>query len=426
MGGIHTTAKLILIGIVFLFAAAIMISTTGCDILPPPASAIKPPQYANMTSGEVENSKAIARRFLAPGTQFSYPVNPKNADAVWEIDIDGDGRTELLALYRGRDLKNNGVEVFGVFILKQDKNREWQIFWQQQYTASIVTLDWADVRDITGDNYPELLIGWNMGYRLGSNLDIYSLKEEVEPKLISSIKYSEIVGIEDRRGVNNEIKPVLMMYLFDEEMYESESEGRRDEYFCILQWDHKEWMEGGLVEADDFYSSYYVGIIEDLKKSLERYRNDYYRWYVLAIAQLRSGKPLEALKSIDTALEITQRYIDRHGAKTIKEVHKYQKKAKILKAQAYIKIGKYYESIIESNFALENYSVDIDELLQIYLNLGYAYTGLKQYGTASMYFNKSCQMAEAAYKEGTALYLLYSYKAKKELEYIKPFLTSSG
>jgi len=54
-----------------------------------------------------------------------------------------------LTLYRGRDLKNNGVEVFGVFILKQDENHEWQIFWEQQYTANIVALDWADVRDIT-------------------------------------------------------------------------------------------------------------------------------------------------------------------------------------------------------------------------------------------------------------------------------------
>jgi len=59
-------------------------------------------------------------------------------------------------------------------------------------------------------NYPELLIGWNIGYRIGSNLDIYSLKEEDKPRLISSIKYSEIVGIEDRRGINNEIKPVLI------------------------------------------------------------------------------------------------------------------------------------------------------------------------------------------------------------------------
>ncbi|HHV28472.1 MAG TPA: hypothetical protein GXX73_02495 [Clostridium sp.] len=425
MDRMHTTVKLILAGTMILFAFTIIISATSCDILPPPASAIKPPQYINVSAGGVEDPKAIARRFLAPGTQFSYPVHPKNADAVREIDIDGDGQAELVALYRGRDLKNNGVEVFGVFILKQDKNNEWQIFWEQQYTANIVTLDLADIRDITGDNYPELLIGWNIGYRLGSNLDIYSLKEELQPKLISSIKYSEIVGIEDRKGVNSEIKPVLIMYLFDEEMYESENDGRRDEYLCMLQWNHMEWMESGLIEADDFYAYYYVDIIEDLKKSLEGYRNNYYQWYILAKAQVRSGKPLEALESIDNALEITQRYIDRHGASTIKEVFKYQKRAKILKAEAYIKTGKYHESIIESNYALENYDVENEDLVNIYLNLGNAYIGLKQYGTANMYLNKSCEMAETAYKEGTALYLLNSYKAKKELEYIKPFLTSS-
>lgn len=425
MGEIRNYIKLILIGVAILVTVTMIISATGCDILPPPASAIKPPQYINASSGEVEDPKAIARRFLTPGTYFSYPTHPRNADAVWEVDIDGDGRAELLTLYRGRDLKNNGVEVFGVFILKQDENHEWQIFGEQQYTANIVALDWADVRDITGDNYPELLIGWNIGYRIGSNLDIYSLKEEDKPRLISSIKYSEIVGIEDRRGINNEIKPVLMMYLFDEEMYESENEGRKDEYFHILQWDYKEWMGGGLVEADDFYASYYVNVIEDLKESLERYSNNYYQWYILALAQLRSGKPMDALESVGKVLEITQRYINRHGERTVKEVFKYQKKARILKAAAYIKMGKYHESIIESNYVLGNYDIDDKELAQIYLNLGYAYAGLKQYEMAGTYFNKSCETAETVYKEGTALYLLNSYKAKKQLEYIKPFLTSS-
>ncbi|HOM02216.1 MAG TPA: hypothetical protein PLH43_05240 [Acetivibrio sp.] len=425
MGRIHTSIKLMLTSAIIIFAVAITVLVTGCDILPPPASAIKPPQYINVSSGEVEDPKAVARRFLAPGTQFSYSLQPKNADAVREIDIDGDGRTELLALYRGRDLKDNGAEVFGVFILKQDKNSDWQIFWQKQYTSNIVSLDLADVRDITGDNYPELLIGWNIGYRLGSNLDIYSLKEEGEPKLISNLKYSEFVGIEDRRGINNEIKPVLMLYLFDEEMYESESEGRKDEYFCILQWEHKEWMGSGLIEVDDFYAGYYENIIEELKKNLQGYRNDYYRWYVLAKAQMRSGKPLDALESIDNALEITQKYIDRHGDKTVREVIKYQKKSKILKAEAYAKIGKYHESIIESNYAMANYGLDDEELVEVYLNLGYAYIGLKQYETAGLFLEKSCEIAETAYKEGTALYLLNSYKAKKELEYIKPFLTSS-
>lgn len=421
----HTTAKLILIGTLIIFMITIIISATGCDILPPPASVIKPPQHANASSNEVEDPKAVARRFLIPGTQFSYPIHPKNANAVREIDIDRDGQTELLALYRGRDLKNNGAEVFGVFILKQDTNKEWQIYWQHQYTANIVALDWADVRDITGDSYPELLIGWNIGYRLGSNLDIYSLKNEAEPTLIGSIKYSEIVAIEDKKGANNEVKPLLVMYLFDDEMYESENEGRRDEYLHILRWNHADWMESGLVEADDAYAPYCGSIIEELKNSLAGYRNNYYGWYILAMAQLRSGKPMDALDSIDNTLEITQRYINRHGANTIGEVIKYQRRAKILKAEAYNKAGKYHESIIESNYALENYDIDTDELVKIYLNLGQAYIGLKQYGTANMYLNKSCEVAEIANKQGTALYILNSYKAKKELEYIKPFLTLS-
>jgi len=80
-----------------------------------------------------------------------------------------------------------------------------------------------------------------------------------------------------------------------------------------------------ILEADDFYASYYVNVIEDLK-SLERYSNNYYQWYILALAQLRSGKPMDALESVGKVLEITQRYINRHGERTVKEVFKYQKK----------------------------------------------------------------------------------------------------
>jgi len=63
-------------------------------------------------------------------------------------------------------------------------------------------------------------------------------------------------------------------------------------------------------------------------------------------------------------------------------------------------MGKYHESIIESNYVLGNYDIDDKELAQIYLNLGYAYAGLKQYEMAGTYFNKSCETAETVYKRG--------------------------
>jgi len=87
MGEIRNYIKLILIGVAILVTVTMIISATGCDILPPPASAIKPPQYINASSGEVEDPKAIARRFLTPGTYFSYPTHPRNADAVWEVTL---------------------------------------------------------------------------------------------------------------------------------------------------------------------------------------------------------------------------------------------------------------------------------------------------------------------------------------------------
>lgn len=124
MNTINTMIKrnrMILKYILTAVVVTLLLTITGCNVLPPPAGAIKPPQYSNDVNHSGEDAKAIARRFLIPGTQFAYPIHPKNEDAVKEIDIEGDGQREIIALYRGREINNNNNEVFGVFILKQEK-----------------------------------------------------------------------------------------------------------------------------------------------------------------------------------------------------------------------------------------------------------------------------------------------------------------
>lgn len=413
----NTISKMILL----TFVVTIIMTITGCKILPPPSSAIKPPKYTKNLSDDIEDSKAIARRFLIPGTQFAYPIHPQNTDAVRKIDIEGDGLRELLVLYRGRDLKNNGTEVFGVFILKQKKNEQWHIFWQHQYTVNIVALDWAEVRDITGDSYPELLLGWSIGYRLGSNLDIFSLKHKPEPQLISSIKYGEIVSIEDKKVTNNETRSVFKLYLFDEERYKPENEEENDELLHVLRWNESEWIKPGLVPAEEVYPAYYKDIIKSLQRSLEGYWNNYYEWYFLADAQLKSGKYNDAITSIDKALEVIQDHINRHGP--IEDAILYQKKSRILKAEAYIKSGLYHEAIVDLDSIRKKYDNTYEDLRKIYLNYGRAYIGLGQYGTAKDTLEKSCKIAELVYPKESALYIINTYMAKKELDYIKP-LTS--
>jgi len=138
--------------------------------------------------------------------------------------------------------------------------------------------------------------------------------------------------------------------------------------------DYKEWMGGGLVEADDFYASYYVNVIEDLKESLERYSNNYYQWYILALAQLRSGSH-GCTRICRQSFGITQRYINRHGERTVKEFLNIRKKQEYSKRQ----------HISKWKISWEHNWIQLcagqlwywwQELAQIYLNLGYAYAAL--------------------------------------------------
>ncbi len=420
-----TRNKMIFKYILVAVLTILLFAISGCDVLPPPAGAIKPPQYSNDANSSGEDAKAIARRFLIPGTQFAYPIHPRNKDAVTEIDIDGDGQKEIVALYRGREINNNNNEVFGVFILKQDENHEWKIFWQYQYDASIIALDWGEVRDISGDGYPELLLGWSIGYRLGNNLDIFSLANKPEPELVSSIKYSKIMDIEDRRGHNNEVRPVFVMYLFDPDMFDSSDEGRRAELLKILRWGQTDSTEQGLVPAKDVYSIYYEDTIEEMQKSLANYWNDLRKWYVLADAQVKSGKSNDALTSIENALKVVQNFINRriYDKNAVDDLLVYKRKFDILKAEAYIELGMYSEAISELNKISDSYQEDDEELVKVYLDLGRAYIGINQFGNASIYLNKSCEMAELLYEKGSALYIMNSYPAKVELQYIKPFIS---
>lgn len=428
MNTINTMIKrnrMILKYILTAVVVTLLLTITGCNVLPPPAGAIKPPQYSNDVNHSGEDAKAIARRFLIPGTQFAYPIHPKNEDAVKEIDIEGDGQREIIALYRGREINNNNNEVFGVFILKQGENQEWNIFWQYQYDASIIALDWGEVRDISGDGYPELLLGWSIGYRMGSNLDIFSLVDKFEPKLVSSIKYSEIMRIEDRKGNNNEIRPIFAIYLYDEDMFDSTDEGRRAELLKILRWGQFDSTEQGLIPAKDVYGVYYTDTIEEMQTSLAIYWNDFRRWYVLADAQIKCGKFNDALTSIENALNVVQSFIDRrtYDKNSIDDLLMYQRKFKILRTEAYIELGMYYEAIHELNKISDTYNGENEELVKVYLNLGRAYIGVNQYGNASLYLNKSSEMAELLYGKGSALYIINSYPAKTELQYIKPFIS---
>ncbi|MFZ5990080.1 MAG: hypothetical protein ACOYWZ_23535 [Bacillota bacterium] len=404
-----------------IFILIILFTITGCEILPPPASAIKPPQYSKFSLDGIDDPKAIARRFLLPGTQFAYPINPRGKDAVHVIDLEGDGRSELLVLYRGVDSKN-GSEQHGVFILKEGKDGRWGRYWESPQVTNIIAMDWADVIDITGDGRKELLLGWSLGFEVGSHLEIYSLKAKPEPRRISRIKYDEL-EIRDLPGAENERIPEFIVRIRDRER---EGEARQELRY-ILRWSES---SRGLVPAEDVYPMYYKGIVEELELKVSGYEREYYDWYILADAQLKAGLPGDAINSSKKALELIDKYVERIG--TEKNIEMYRTKVIIILGEAYIKAGKYLEGkAILDNIYIGYRSSDSktrkyssEDFSRVCLYLGRAFIGIGEYENAKNRLGEALKIIEALYPKDIKreLYILNSYAALKELEYIEPFL----
>ena len=264
--------------------------------------------------------------------------------------------------------------------------------------VNIIGLDWSHFIDITGDNVPELLLGWNMGFEVGYNLDIISFKGTA--RKVYSINYNEM-DILNISGSENEKKPEIILTRKEPEQREINVPP------LVLRWD-----DDGLVPAEDTYLVYYKDRIAALEERNKLYDRNFIDWYYLAEMQVKSKKSLDAIKSVDRALNIIPQHYESY--KTMLEV---------FKAEALIQVEKYKDGMnILSNIIYRNDNGQVectpDELAAVYLNLGRAYMGLKDYKTAKIKYNQSYDIIKYTYEEGTELFKLNSYIVKKEMAHL--------
>ncbi|OPZ92544.1 MAG: hypothetical protein BWY74_01533 [Firmicutes bacterium ADurb.Bin419] len=362
---------------------------TGCNLLPEASSLISAPNYPKAAEDN-SDIKLVAKSFLPNGARFLYPVNPKGVDAVQLVDIDGDGQDEIFVSYKD----NSAGSGWGAILLKKS-NGEWHEIWNDEYMVNIIGLDWAHFIDITGDKIPELLLGWNMGFEVGYNLDITSFKGT--PKKVFSINYNEM-DITNISGNENEKKPEIILTRKEPDQREINVPP------LVLRWD-----EDSLVPAEDAYYVYFKDMINALEESNRLYDRTFLNWYNLSEMQVKSKKSLDAIKSADRALSIIPPHYE-----------KYRIKLEIYKAEALIQVGKFSEGMnILNNIIYRNDTSQIgctqDELAAVYLNLGRAYMGLKDYKTAKSKYSQSYDIIKFAYGEGTELFKLNSFTVKKEI-----------
>jgi hypothetical protein len=275
---------------------AVMLITTGCTMLPSPGETIKPPAVSDPKQQADDVNSQI---------QKLLPSGAKLAKDIQMADIDRDGTDEALAIYEER-VSNNRVLWASVF--KQNEGN-WNQAWKERGAG--YEIDYANMIDVTGDGQREIVLGWTLGASAGNGLDIYGWNaKKSDFDLVAKTSYHNTLVIEDMpsaKGKDGKVeiavwqKDLPSVYKVD-----------------VLRWRYVNDIPHGdnhfnLVPAEDVYPyyfakvvKYYSDLIQDPK--FQQSPEQAAVWYYLADAQLKVGKNLEALQSIEKGMAISKGY----------------------------------------------------------------------------------------------------------------------
>lgn len=169
----------------------------GCTAELNPFSLMRPPYQA----GEKKDITQIVNSFLPSDTKLVIPLNPEKASAFKLFDIDGNGKEEIIFFHKNLQ---NSYEL-GVTIL-EEKEGQWML--REKIKNMGQDIDYADFRDVTGDELPELIVGWSGGKGYNSELTVYSLQKNSKT-IIDNKKYQYLATGDLNDDGKNEI--VIML-----------------------------------------------------------------------------------------------------------------------------------------------------------------------------------------------------------------------
>ncbi|WP_099188252.1 hypothetical protein [Tepidibacter mesophilus] len=153
--------NLAILGIMILF------SLSGCRVYKSPSELIKRPKSLENTN----YIKNIIYDFLSEQDTLTLATSQKNKEAIRTVDIDGDKTDEILLLYKTYKNIYSDEDEYAVIILKK-KNDKWHEINRIEGWGD--SIDLVEYKDITGDNMPEIFIGYNIQDSPNKSLRVYS------------------------------------------------------------------------------------------------------------------------------------------------------------------------------------------------------------------------------------------------------------
>ncbi len=152
------------------------------------------------TKPEKIDYTAVVNSFLPPGARLIKPQFPKNSAEIQFADLDGDGRSELVASYRTGD----GIRTL---VLKKDAV-QWYKMAEIQSPES-AEIHYRNAADIAGDGKLSLLLGLASGER-ERTLSAYSVSDGGSLKIFSK-KYDKLELVKTR-GASGRYKDACALW----------------------------------------------------------------------------------------------------------------------------------------------------------------------------------------------------------------------
>ncbi|MED0669688.1 VCBS repeat-containing protein [Aneurinibacillus aneurinilyticus] len=268
-------------GISILCVASITV--TGCSLFLPPGDMIKPPVFAYASTPKDEKAFHVVSEFLPPNAEIINPKNAQEQRGIQLKDINGDGKAEIIALYKVK----GDEEQHRLIVLQEEEGEGWSKL--LDYRAEGYTADFFKFADITNDGKDDILIGWRLGGTT-CGLDIFTWKDS-QLKKIASDYYSKIeLGAVSGPNKKQDDRVAIALWKHDTgEAFEVD----------VLAWDGTK-----LAPAPEAYPHYFKKVVLYYEQKVKEMPDAAFYWYYLADAQVKAGQPESGVKSIEKALSI--------------------------------------------------------------------------------------------------------------------------
>ncbi|HYE81906.1 MAG TPA: tetratricopeptide repeat protein [Clostridia bacterium] len=358
----------------------IFISLSGCETLPAPSRMVKAPEAVKQIVKD-NNVEDIILKLLPKGGKLITPQHPKGASPIQLVDIDEDGKEELLATYRINGVK---LEVYVALF------REYDGVWEEQWKISSpgYEIDWVEFADLSDLKQMELIVGVDPvgGSTFVKGVKIFTM-EAGKPKEIYSTLYQdmEVIHSGTANGADNEDGLVLW---FIPGTFGPTVEAYR------LEKINNEYIPMPNSEGNQHFIKKILPQYEVKMDMLDRIRDSWKYFYCYADIMLKVDKPGLALGEIENGLDRVDSGGDRAKIKLL-----------LLKAEAFNALGNSKKALEILEDALrEIKSLGEDEMASgfetlLYLELVNTYNILKDADNARINYEKALEAGKKTCNE---------------------------